>query len=300
MTQAIGFIGLGAMGLPMARRLADAGHPLVVYDLDDGALAEIRTRPRVSVADSAAEVAGRCGLLFTCMPNPQAVETVYDQLGNTESELLACDCSTISPRLASRLHEELRRRGIRYVECPMLGGADEAASGQLFLILSGVEADIEALRPFLEILGREHRYVGGPGQANRIKVVQNGLGLVQLAAIAEALTIVAKDGADLAQFCEIVSGGGGMADTPLFRARAPKMLKKNQQSSGRLRIGAKDIGLACALADELQLQDATPLFHAAQALFQQAMDAGLSEADTSSIARIAEQRAGVSLTGKQD
>ena len=119
-----------------------------------------------------------------------------------------------------------------------------------------------------------------------------------LAAIAEALSILAKDGADLAQFCEIVSAGGGMADTPLFRARAPLMLQDNQHSDGRLRIGAKDIGLACAFADEMQLQHATPLFHAAQAMFLQAMDAGFSEVDTSSIARIAEQRAGVSFTAK--
>ena len=180
----------------------------------------------------------------------------------------------------------------------MLGGAAEAAAGQLFFVLSGVEQDLEPLLPLLRGLGREHRYVGGPGQANRIKVVQNGLGLVQLAAIAEALSILAKDGADLAQFCDIVSAGGGMADTPLFRARAPLMLQEDQHSDGRLRIGAKDIGLAVALADELQLHEATPLFHAAGAMFQQAMDAGLSEIGTAAIARIAEQRVGVSFKTK--
>lgn len=293
--QHIGFIGLGAMGLPMAQRLVDAGHPLIVYDLNPETLAPL-TSAQVSVAGSAAEVASRCELLFTCMPNPGAVETVYGQLQS--ADLLACDCSTVGPHLARRLHGELRQRGIRYVECPMLGGTGEAVSGQLFFMLSGVEQDIEPARPLLDILGREHRFVGGPGEASRFKIVQNGLGLVQLAAIAEALSVLAKDGADLAQFCEIVSAGGGMADTPLFRARAPLMLREDQRSGGRLRIGAKDIGLACALADELRLEQATPLFHAAEAMFRQAVDAGFSELDTSVIARIAEQRAGVSFSAE--
>lgn len=293
MAQSIGFIGLGVMGLPMARRLAEAGHALVVYD-PDPQTSENLASSRVTIADSVADVADRCELLLTCLPNPQAVESVYDSL--QAADRLACDFSTIGPHLARRLHRNLRERGIGYIECPMLGGAGEAAEGQLFFILSGVEQDVESVLPLLQILGREYRYVGGPGSANRIKVVQNGLGLVQLAAIAEALSILASDGADLAQFCDIVSAGGGMADTPLFRARAPLMLQENPQSDARLRIGAKDIGLACALADELQLQQATPLFHAAEAMFRQAVDAGLSEAGTTTIARIAERRVGVSFT----
>lgn len=291
--QSIGFIGLGVMGLPMARRLAEAGHSLVVYDLDLEATTQL-PGPRVNIAQSVSDLADRCRLLFTCLPNPQAVETVYSQL--PASDLVTCDLSTIHPRLAKRLHLELRERGVRYVECPMLGGPADAAAGRLYFILSGVEQDVEPLLPLLRILGREHRFVGGPGEANRLKVVQNGLGLVQLAAIAEALSILAKDGADLALFCEIVSAGGGMADTPLFRARAPLMLQEDQHSDSRLRIGAKDIGLACALADELQLREATPLLHAAEAMFRQAMDAGMSEIGTAAIARIAEQRAGVSFS----
>jgi 3-hydroxyisobutyrate dehydrogenase-like beta-hydroxyacid dehydrogenase len=291
MTQTIGFIGLGAMGLPMAQRLAAAGYTLVVYDLDAAALEQIRTKDRVSVAGGPDAVAEQCELLFTCMPNVQAAQDVYRELG--QHELLACDCSTIGPRLAEQMHNDLRRRGIRYVECPMLGGVDEAAHGQLFFIVSGVAADLPPLPPLFAILGREYRYVGGPGHANRIKVVQNGLGLVQLAAIAEALTMLAKDGADLQQFCEIVAAGHGMADTPLFRARAPKMLETDPPAKGKLRIGAKDIGLACQFAEQLQLD--APLFQQAQEVFQQALTAGLSETDTSQIARVLEQRAGVSL-----
>jgi 3-hydroxyisobutyrate dehydrogenase-like beta-hydroxyacid dehydrogenase len=271
MTQTIGFIGLGAMGLPMAQRLAAAGYTLVVYDVDAAALEQIRNTGRVSVAGGPDDVAAHCELLFTCMPNVQAAQQVYRELGN--HDLLACDCSTIGPRLAQQLHDELRQRGIRYVECPMLGGVDEAAHGQLFFIVSGVEADLEPLPPLFAILGREYRYVGGPGYANRIKVVQNGLGLVQLAAIAEALTMLAKDGADLEQFCEIVAAGRGMADTPLFRARAPRMLETNPPAKGKLRIGAKDIGLACQFAGQLQLD--VPFFQLALDIFQLPLGAGL-------------------------
>ncbi len=123
--------------------------------------------------------------------------------------------------------------------------------------------------------------------------MQNGLGLVQLAAIAEALAILAKAGADLEAFCEVVAAGHGMADTPLFRAKAPLMLAAAPAAAGRLRIGAKDIGLAVALAREQGL--AAPLFERAGALFGAAMAQGLGEADIAAVVRALEAESGVSV-----
>ena len=295
MPERTGFIGLGAMGMPMARRLAGAGHRLLVYDRDPALNAEAGAQDGIEAADGVGAVAGGCRLLLTCLPNPGAVEAVYEEIaGARGGRLLAGDCSTIGPSLARRLHERLAASGVGYVECPMLGGAGEAADGRLFFIVSGIEDDLPPLLPLLALLGRGHRFVGAPGNASRFKVVQNGLGLVQLAGIAEALAILARAGADLGAFCEVVAAGHGMADSPLFRAKAPLMLAAEPEARGRLRIGAKDIGLAAALARELGVE--APLFERAEALFAEAIAQGLSEADIAAVARALERRTGVTLS----
>jgi 3-hydroxyisobutyrate dehydrogenase-like beta-hydroxyacid dehydrogenase len=292
MTTTIGFVGLGAMGLPMSRRLADAGFPLVVHDPDRAAIDALLGQGQVEAASDVRAAVAASDVLITCLPSPQAVEEVYTQVD--KAGLIACDCSTVGPSLAIQLHEELGARGVRYVECPMLGGATEAASGQLFLILSGDRAAIDQLSTILEVLGRARRYVGGPGQASRMKVVQNGLGLVQVVAIAEALAVLAKAGADLESWCDVVVEGQGMADTPLFRAKAKAMLEPEPPLKGTLRIGAKDIDLACALANEVGVL--ATLFEDARRVLQEAMALGLGEADLATVARAVERRAGVSLT----
>jgi len=289
----IGVIGLGAMGLPIARRLARAGFGLVVFDTDPRAVETVLAEGTVERAAGPEKVVEASDVLITCLPNPQVVEAVYAEIG--KPGLLACDCSTIGPTLALRLHEELAARGVRYLECPMLGAPAQAASGALFLILSGDEAAVSELAPIFDVISRGRRFVGGPGQASRIKVVQNGLGLVQAVAIGEALSILAKAGADLETFCEVVAEGGGMAASPLFRAKAKTMLEAEPQVMAKLRIGAKDIGLACALADEQGVP--APLLAETAKVFRDAMQMGLGESDFATLARAVERRAGVSFTG---
>jgi 3-hydroxyisobutyrate dehydrogenase len=127
--------------------------------------------------------------------------------------------------------------------------------------------------------------------------VQNGLGLVQAVAIGEALSILAKAGADLATFCEVVAAGHGMADTPLFRAKASAMLDEKPTVVGALRIGAKDIGLALALAAEEGVP--APLLQETAQVLQDAMQMGLGESDLAALARAVERRAGVSFSGSR-
>ena len=292
MRETIGVIGLGAMGLPIACRLARAGFRLAVFDVDPQAMQTVRAEGTVQAAESPAELVEASDVLITCLPHPQIVEEVYREVG--KPGLIACDCSTVGPTLAIRLHRELAARGVRYLECPLLGAPAQAASGDLFLILSGDEAVASELAPIFDAISRGRRFVGGPGQASRIKVVQNGLGLIQAVAIGEALSILAKAGADLATFCEVVAEGGGMAASPLFRAKAKVMLEAEPQVLAKLRIGAKDIVLACALADEQGVP--APLLAETAKIFEDAMQMGLGESDFATLARAVERRAGVSFT----
>jgi 3-hydroxyisobutyrate dehydrogenase-like beta-hydroxyacid dehydrogenase len=293
MQETVGVIGLGAMGLPIACRLARAGFRLVAFDTDPQAVEEALAEGDVQGAASPAAVVEASDVLITCLPHPHVVAAVYGEIA--KPGLLACDCSTIGPTLAIRLHQELAARGVRYLECPMLGAPAQAAAGELFLILSGDAVAASELAPIFDAISRGRRFVGPPGQASRIKVVQNGLGLIQAVAIGEALSILAKAGADLATFCEVVAEGGGMAASPLFRAKAKVMLEAEPQVLAKLRIGAKDIALACALADEQGVP--APLLRETARVLQDAMQMGLGESDFAMLARAVERRAGVSFTG---
>jgi 3-hydroxyisobutyrate dehydrogenase-like beta-hydroxyacid dehydrogenase len=277
----IGFIGLGAMGLPVARRLAGAGHRLLVFDAAPDRLAAASAEG-IGAATSVAEVVERADLLFVCVASPGAGESILSPL--RKAGLVVCDLSTIGPTLARRLHAELAARGIGYVECPMLGGVDEAASGQLFLLVSGDPEATAKVSGLLPTFSRVVRVVGGPGSASLFKTLQNGLGLAQLCAMAEALAVVERAGGDAAAFVEVVGEGGGMAATPLFRAKAPLMLRAPPLAKGSLHIGAKDSRLAASLAREVGID--ARLLEASAALFAKAMASGLAAEDIAAVRRV--------------
>ncbi|HEX8373615.1 MAG TPA: NAD(P)-dependent oxidoreductase [Geminicoccaceae bacterium] len=280
----VGVIGLGAMGAPVARRLAAAGHRLLVHDTSPAAAASV---PGAAVAASVGEVVEGAGLLLTCLPSPEAVEAVYAEVA--KPGLVAGDLSTIDPELARRLHASLAERGVAFAECPMLGGVAQAEAGELLLVLSGPQQACRRLEPLFGAIARAWRHVGGPGTASLFKTVQNGLGLAQLVAIAEALTLVERAGADPAAFVEVVNAGRGMAASPLFAARAPMMLDPDAVPNGALRIAAKDAALASATARRLGL-DAS-LLASTEALFAAALEAGLGERDISAVIRVVRERA---------
>jgi 3-hydroxyisobutyrate dehydrogenase-like beta-hydroxyacid dehydrogenase len=171
----------------------------------------------------------------------------------------------------------------------MLGGVAQAEAGELLLVLSGPQQACRRLEPLFGAIARAWRHVGGPGTASLFKTVQNGLGLAQLVAIAEALTLVERAGADPAAFVEVVNAGRGMAASPLFAARAPMMLDPDAVPNGALRIAAKDAALASATARRLGL-DAS-LLASTEALFAAALEAGLGERDISAVIRVVRERA---------
>lgn len=283
MSKKIAYIGLGAMGLPVAGHIGAAGHQVLVFDQSEAVLDKAR-KVGFKTASSLVECIEASDFVFTCLPSEQAVQEVYGQIN--KPGLICCDNSTITPLLARALHTQLAAQKIAYVECPMLGGIYEAQAGTLFLIISGSDADIDAVLPLATVAARDYRRVGGSGNASLFKTVQNGLGHVQMVGIAEALALVSAAGGDIEQFIDVVGAGGGMAATPLFRSRAPMMRDLPEDSVGKLYIAAKDAGLAQKLSDELELD--LPLLKGAAAVYQKALEMGLAEQDMAAIIRVME------------
>ncbi len=278
--------------MPFALHLAAGGHQVSVYDRDDSVVPRASEHAGITPCDGVAAVVAASDVVFTCLPHPDAVAAVYAEVH--KPGLVCCDNSTVGPALARSLHEQLRTRGVGYVECPMLGSGTQARDGKLFLLLSGVAQDIDHVLPMALLAARGHRVVGGPGQASLFKTVQNGLGHVQAVAIGEALALVAKAGGDLDQFIEAVATGQGMAASPLFGAKAPMMRHDPVPNQGSLYIAAKDAALAAALCDELGME--LPLFQRAPQIYAAAMEMGLGHQDMAALARVVENETGVKLS----
>jgi len=208
MSDSVGFIGLGTMGGPMAQNLVKAGVSLVVHDANPNATKPFAGLPGVSLARSAADVAARTTTLFTCLPNDEIVRGAY--LGPSgvatggAAGLVTCDCSTVSPEATLEVAAGLARRSIVHMDTPMLGSQPQAVSGEIFFIVGGDRTKLDTIKPYLEIMGRLHMYVGPSASGNRVKLLHNGLVAVTAAAVAETVGTCVQSGVDPYVFYDVV------------------------------------------------------------------------------------------------
>jgi 3-hydroxyisobutyrate dehydrogenase-like beta-hydroxyacid dehydrogenase len=300
MTDRIGFIGLGTMGLPMATNLAKGGVPLAVYDASPAARAAGAKLPGAIAAASVAEVAAGSGALFTCLPNDAVVREVYLGAGGIASAaragLVTCDCSTVSPEVTSAVHAALKGRGADHLDTPMLGSQPQAVEGQIFFIVGGEKGRLPTIAPYLEIMGKMHMYVGGSGMGNRVKLIHNGLAAATSVAVAEALAVCVQSGVDPTTFYEVVRNGGGMAYGTYFDRRAKRILDGEFSPTFMLELMRKDAMLALALAKSVQVP--TPILEETKRTYDEAVDSGWGREDFSAVTHVVEKRIGRRLSGR--
>jgi len=298
MNETVGFIGLGTMGGPMAANLAKAGVRLVVHDASAAALAAAGKLAGVTAAKSAADVAARSAVLFTCLPNDDIVRGVY--LGaagiasGAQAGLVTCDCSTVSPEATLDVSRALAARGITHMDTPMLGSQPQAVSGEIFFIVGGEKATLERITPFLEIMGRMHMYVGGSAMGNRVKLIHNGLAAVTSVAVAEALAVCVESGVDPYTFYDVVRSGGGMAFGTYFDRRARRMLDGEFSPTFMCELMRKDAGLALALARASKVP--VPMLEETKRTYDEAVDSGWGKEDFSAVTHVIERRVGRKLS----
>jgi 3-hydroxyisobutyrate dehydrogenase len=279
----VGFIGLGAMGFPMASRVAHAGRPVLAYDIALSARA--RQSPGFVLAASPHDVATRASTIVLSLPHAQASEAVINELGNAPSYCkLIIDTCTQDPGRAQAFAAFLERAGTAYCDAPVFGTPNDAAAGTLAVAYSCREDIRGAVESVLAAFSRRQLHVGPIGTASVFKVVQNSLGLVQLVAIAEAFAVVEALGADPAKFYEVVKGSGGMADSPFFARTGRDFVDKQARFGASLRVAMKDIELGRTLAKRAGAE--ANLIAAAAVLFKRAESVGLGDADLTSIGQV--------------
>jgi 3-hydroxyisobutyrate dehydrogenase len=294
MTDSVGFIGLGTMGGPMAANLAKAGVPLVVYDASSAAATAASKQAGVTVAVSPSDVASRVAVLFTCLPNDDIVRAVYLGANGVASGarpgLVTCDCSTVSPEATLEVAAGVKARGVVHMDTPMLGSQPQSVSGEIFFIVGGDRDKLSAIKPYLDIMGRLHMYVGPSATGNRVKLLHNGLGAVVAVAVAETLATCVQSGVDPHVFDEVVRNGGGMAFGTYFDRRVRRMLDGDFSPTFAAELMLKDAGLALALARSAKVP--TPILEETQRTFGEAVANGWGKEDFSAVTHVIEQRIG--------
>jgi 3-hydroxyisobutyrate dehydrogenase-like beta-hydroxyacid dehydrogenase len=208
----IGFIGLGKMGLPIARRLIEAGHSLVVFDQRKEAVDRLVALD-AAAASSPKDVADRAETVLASLPSLQAsLEVATGSGGAIEGKRIKrfIDLSTVGSPMAVRIHDLLAKRNIVQLDSPVSGGVGGAEKGTLAVMVSGPRADFETAKPALDIIGKVFFIGEKPGSAQTMKLANNLLSATAVAATSEAVVMGVKSGLDPAVMIEVINAGSGM------------------------------------------------------------------------------------------
>lgn len=251
----VAFIGLGRMGHGMAGRYLDSGFTLAIWNRSrtkaDGLIAR-GARWAASPADAARDA----DAIVTMVADDDASHAVWTgQDGIIETArrgAFAIECSTVSHRHAIDLAQDLTARGLRYIDCPVTGLPEAAALGQLTLLVGAEENDLDAARPFLAPLGETIRHFGAVGAGTVFKLINNLIGAVQIASLAEGLRIAEQAGLDM-QLVQRSLAGGAVASPQVVRHSARMMARDFAGASFTAALRHKDASYALTLAENLGL-----------------------------------------------
>ena len=285
-TPSIAWIGLGAIGAPMARTAAEAGFPVTAFDLDPAArdaLADVATP-----AASAREAADGADVVVVMVATPAQLESVLTgedgivEVLKPSTTLLVM--STVGPAAIEAAAARLEGVTAHVVDAPVSGGAARAATGDLLIMVGGAEADVVAVRPLLDALAANAPVVGPrPGDGQRFKIVNQLLCGVHIAAAGEALALADSMGLDLEQVHEVL--GTGAAASFMFGDRGARMVDGAfDDVRSALTIFVKDMGLVADAAAEVDQQ--VPLATSAQQIYRRGSERGWDRRDDSIVYRV--------------
>jgi 3-hydroxyisobutyrate dehydrogenase-like beta-hydroxyacid dehydrogenase len=292
----VGFIGLGAMGGPMAQNLVKHGFSLVVHDVDPAKAELWRTRG-ATVVGSAAEVAARVERTISMVETTAQAEAVvageHGIIRTAGPGHIVASMSTIDPIAARRLADQLAPKGIAMLDAPVSGGTERAASGALSIIVGGAPETVAACQDLFRAMGANVFHMGGLGQGLAMKLINNMLVQVNTVAVAEALVLGVAAGLDPQAIYDVVrvSTGNSFA----FETRVPRILKRDFTPGGTVDISFKDQELETAFAKQLGVP--VLLANVTQQVYQMARAAGFNKEDGSAVVKVLERLTGVTVGG---
>jgi 2-hydroxy-3-oxopropionate reductase len=288
---AIGFVGIGNMGLPMADKLIGAVDELVVHDVRGEALKPLLDK-QARPAATPREVGDRCSIAFVSLPTLDTLREVVqgkDGLIHGSTVKLVVNTCTVGVPLVEELEKALAARGIDLVDCPISGGPPGARAGTLSVMVSGKPELVEKIRPMISRWGPVTVAGPKPGLAQVLKLTNNILSAVALAASLEAYVMGAKGGLDPEVMTEAINRGSGRNSAT--QDKIPRsVLTRTFDYGAPMHILAKDVDLAIQQADRLGI----PMWvcTAARQMFKNAMFAGMENKDITELVTMIERGAG--------
>jgi 2-hydroxy-3-oxopropionate reductase len=251
---AVGVVGLGVMGRPIALRLLAAGHALTVFDLDTAAVAAV-TEAGAQAASSSSAVAAASDVVLASLPHAAAVEDAFlgreGLLAGARPGTLLIDLSTVDPALARLIAERCAAREVSFLDAPVSGGEIGAQEGSLAIMAGGEADDVERARAVLGAIGSRVVHVGPHGTGQIVKACNQIVVALTYAALGEALVLGSKSGVDPALILDVLSGG--LAANRIMEVKRESLLAHDFRPAGPVDMTYKDLKIALAAADEARV-----------------------------------------------
>ena len=280
----VGFIGLGAIGLPMARALLARGVVVQGYDVRAAAREALAASGGIAASSASLAAAGARALVVMVVDAAQAETVLFAQeaLAALPADGVVVLTATCPPAAVEALADRVRATGRGFVDAPVSGGTSGAAAAALTIMAAGAAADVAAVRPLLEAMGRRVFVIGErPGQGAVVKTVNQLLCGAHIAIAAEALALARKLGVDGHLLLEVM--GGSAAASWMLNDRGPRMLQDHPSVSSTIDIFVKDLGIVLQAGRDARA--ALPMASLAHQLFLAASGRGLGAEDDSQVIR---------------
>jgi 3-hydroxyisobutyrate dehydrogenase len=296
----IGFLGLGAMGMGMATTLVRAGFTVKGYDINPQAGERFAAAGGASAASAAEAASGVDVLILMVVAAEQAEEALFGAGGaatGLPAGALVMLCSTVAPAYARQTGARLNALGLEMLDAPVSGGVARAAEGRLSIMASGSPAAFARAEPVLDVLAeRVYRLGDECGQGSTVKMVNQLLAGVHIAAAAEAMALGVKAGVAPQQLYEVISNSAG--SSWMFQNRVPHMLAGDYTPLSAVEIFVKDLGIVLETGKAQRFP--LPLAATAHQMFLMAAAAGYGRLDDSAVVKVFEQLAGISVKVELD
>ncbi len=294
MKKRLGFIGLGIMGRPMARNLLKAGFPLVVFSRSKEPVEEL-TQMGATSANSPREVAERSEAIITMLPDsPEVVEVMlggHGVIDGIKRGAVVIDMSSINPQVTKGIASTLKKKEVEMLDAPVSGGETGAIQGTLAIMVGGEERTFRDCLDILKALGKNIVHVGEIGSGGYVKLVNQMIVAMNIAAVGEAFTLGVKAGLAPNVIHEAIRGG--LAGSSVLDAKVPMISAGNFKPGFKARLHQKDLNNALATARELGIP--LPLSSLIQQIFVSLLAQGRGEDDHSALVTFFEKTAGVEI-----
>ncbi|QPS10189.1 NAD(P)-dependent oxidoreductase [Delftia acidovorans] len=284
--RAVGVIGLGAMGAGMAQSLRRTGHHVHVHDIRPEAAATFAAEGGTACA-TLADMAAACSIIVSVVVNARQTEAVLFGEGGIAAELrpgsVFVMCSTVDPRWSVALEARLQAQGVHYIDAPISGGAAKAASGQMTMMTAARPEAYAACEGVLDAMAAKvYRLGDSAGAGSKVKIINQLLAGVHIAAAAEAMALGLREGVDAAALYEVITHSAG--NSWMFENRMAHVLAGDYTPLSAVDIFVKDLGLVLDTARHSTFP--LPLASTAHQMFMQASTAGHGREDDSAVIKI--------------